>query len=178
MDLKSRIEDVYEKVERACARSGRNPREITLVAVSKKFGVDKIQEAYDLGLRNFGENYAQEFRDKYDEINEECCRDIKWHFIGTLQSNKVKYVVGKTSLIHTLDSVKTAWELDKKAERLGVKVASLIEVNISGEKSKNGIKLNELKPVLNSLNQLKNVNILGLMGMAPYFVNEEKTRPY
>ncbi len=178
MDLKSRIDNVYERVEKACAKSGRKIDDIKLVAVSKKFGIDKIEEAYNFGLRDFGENYAQEFRDKEREIDKKLNENISWHFIGSIQKNKVKYLVGNTSLIHTIDSFSLAKEFNKRAARLDCNVNSLIEINISGEDNKSGIKPGEVNELLNSIKELKNVNITGLMGMAPYSDNMEDARPY
>lgn len=178
MDLKSRIENVFEKIEKACNRSGRRADEVRLVAVSKKFGIDIIEEAYELGIRNFGENYAQEFRDKERTMNKNINQNINWHFIGNIQSNKVKYLAGKTHLVHTIDRASVAKEFNKRAESLNCKIDSLIEVNISSEENKSGIKENKIKELLDSLKDLNNVNIIGLMGMAPYFDNAEKARPY
>lgn len=178
MDMRSNITKIRERVKKACERSGRSVNDVTLVAVSKKFGIDNIKQAFDLGIRDFGENYAQEFRDKSRIIGEEYNREIKWHFIGTLQRNKVKYVVGNAHLFHSLHSLKIAEEFNKRAGKLGVNTDALIEVNISGEGNKSGVKPVKLKKLLDSVNDLKNVNIIGLMGMAPYLDKQEKSRPY
>lgn len=178
MNLESRIVNVNERVKRACTRSGRKTDEIKIVAVSKKFGIDKIKEAYSLGLQDFGENYAQEFRDKERSIDKKVNKNIHWHFIGSIQKNKVKYLVGKTFLIHTIDSFSLAEEFNKRAEKLNCMVKSLVEVNISEERNKSGIKIEQVKSLLDSLNKLKNVKIIGLMGMAPYFEDPENARPY
>lgn len=177
MEIKSNIDKIRAKIAAACERSGRNTENVTLVAVSKKFGIEMIKAAFDCGLRDFGENYAQEFRDKYNEIGG-MYRDINWHFVGTLQKNKVKYVVGNISLYHSLHTDKIAGEFDKRAGKLGIKVNCLVEVNISGEENKSGVKPDELKNFLDSLKEFKNVNIIGLMGMAPYLDDREKSRPY
>ncbi|NIP31530.1 MAG: YggS family pyridoxal phosphate-dependent enzyme [Candidatus Dadabacteria bacterium] len=178
MDLKARIETVFERIEKACDKSSRNLNDIKLVAVSKKFSVQRILDAYNFGLRDFGENYAQEFRDKYNFIESEIKNSIKWHFIGKLQKNKVKYVVGKVSLIHTIDNLPLAMEIDKKAKLLGVSVDALIEVNIGGEAVKSGIEHNKADGLLNGISELENINIKGFMAMTPYFEVAEKTRPY
>ena len=178
MGIKNNIDGLYEKIDRACDKSGRKTDSVKLVAVSKRFNTDKILEAYESGIRDFGENYAQEFRDKTREINSSINDLINWHFIGNLQKNKIKYVAGKTKLIHTLDSESLAIELNKKALDLDVIINCLLEVNISGEASKSGVEPLEVVNLLDKISGLKNIKVLGLMGMPPYFSDPEMTRPY
>lgn len=176
--IKANTEKVCERVEKACDRSLRSTDEVTLVAVSKKFETDRITEAFEAGIRDFGENYAQEFRDKFNEIDPDINRQINWHFIGNLQKNKAKYVVGKVKLIHTLDKEDLAQELNKRASRQDVLVNCLIEVNISGENSKSGICVSKVEVLVEKTAELKNIRVTGLMGMPPYMEDVEKTRPY
>ena len=174
MSLKDRIDEVERRIAGACHRSGRKRSGLCLVAVSKKFPVDVISEAAGLGLRDFGENYAQELRDKHKESVSE---EIHWHFIGALQRNKVKYVVGKADLVHAVDSMALAAELDKRAAACGVRVRALVEIN-GGEESKNGIRRNKLREFLESASGFGNVSFEGLMIMPPYFEDPERSRPW
>lgn len=178
MGIRINLEKIYERVEKVCDKSGRNPDSVKLVAVSKRFDIDKILEAFEEGIRDFGENYAQEFRDKYKEIDSSINELINWHFIGNLQKNKIKYVAGKTTLIHTLDSESLAEGLNKKADDLDIVINCLLEVNISGETNKSGIQPSEVIKLAENLSGLQNIKVTGLMGMPPYFSDPEKTRPY
>ena len=174
MSLKDRIDEVERRIAAACRRSGRKRGGLHLVAVSKKFPLDVISEAAGLGLRDFGENYAQEFRDKHKESGGEA---IRWHFIGALQRNKVKYVVGKADLVHAVDNMALVAELDKRAAACGVRVRALVEIN-GGEKSKNGIRGSELREFLENASGFRNVSLEGLMIMPPYFEDPEMSRPW
>ena len=174
MSLKDRIDGVEQRIEEACRRSGRKREDVLLVAVSKKFPLDMIFEARRLGLRDFGENYAQELRDKQKEAGGDA---IRWHFIGALQRNKVKYVVGKADLVHAVDNTALVAELDKRAVSSGVCVRALVEIN-GGEESKNGIKASELPEFLEGASEFRNVSLEGLMIMSPYFEDPEMSRPW
>lgn len=174
MSLKDRIDGVEQRIEEACRRSGRKREDVLLVAVSKKFPLDMIFEARRLGLRDFGENYAQELRDKQKEAGGDA---IRWHFIGALQRNKVKYVVGKADLVHAVDNMALVAELDKRAASSGVCVRALVEIN-GGEESKNGIKASELPEFLEGASEFRNVSLEGLMIMPPYFEDPEMSRPW
>ena len=178
MDLKSNIKKVTGRISDAAKRAGRNPEEITLVAVSKRVEAERVLEAVNCGLSTFGENYAQELRDKRRLIEESSESPVSWHFIGRLQKNKVKYVVGNVGLIHSLDSLSVAREIDKKAERLGTSAKVLIEVDTSGEETKGGIRTDMLESFLEDLSTLKSIEVKGLMTMPPYFDDPEEARPY
>ena len=175
--IKSNIEKVILKIEKAAYISGRNPSEVKLIAVSKQFDVENIINAVESGLCRFGENYAQEFRDKYKNL-EQYNEQIEWHFIGHLQKNKIKYVVGKTELIHSLDNIELANELNKKAESLDKSVNVLIEINSGNEKSKSGVNFNQAEELILNLQSLEYINLNGFMTMPPYFENSNEARPY
>ena len=178
MDLESNVNSVRERIEKAAARAGRDPGEVKLVAVTKTIEPERIIKALNLGINTLGENYAQEFRDKVKILEQEASEEIKWHFIGRIQTNKVKYIVGKVELIHSLDSISAAKEINKRAESLGIKVPVLIEVDTGGEESKAGIDPSRLEEFLNELGGLSAVDVRGLMTMPPYFDNVEMARPY
>ena len=172
--LKENLANVEKKVNEACAKAGRKREEVTFIAVSKTKPVDMLQEIYDCGVRDFGENKVQEMCDKIEVLPD----DIKWHMIGHLQTNKVKYIVGKTKLIHSVDSLKLAQEIQKQAVKKDVTVPVLIEVNIAEEESKFGIKKEETIDLVKSIAGLDHVKIMGLMTIAPYVENPEDNRLY
>ena len=178
MDLASNINSVRERIERAATKVGRNSHEIRLVAVSKRVKPELIVEALDLGINTFGENYAQEFRDKERLLGSETDSKINWHFIGQIQKNKVKYIVGKVELIHSLDSISVAQEINKRAQSLEIKVPVLVEVDTAGEESKGGVKSSRLEEFVGELRALGALDVQGLMTMPPYFDDKEKARPY
>ena len=177
MNLKDKIDGVEQRIGEACRRSGRSRDEVRLVAVSKKFALPAILEANRLGLRDFGENYAQELRDKQREAEEGVAGTLRWHFIGALQRNKVKYVVGKADLIHAVDNMALVAELDKRAAASRTRVRALVEIN-GGEQSKNGIRGDDLREFLESASRFQNVSLEGLMIMPPYFEDPEMSRPW
>jgi pyridoxal phosphate enzyme (YggS family) len=147
---------------------------ITLVAVSKTKPAEAIKELYDLGHRNFGENYVQELNEKYEQLP----KDIRWHFIGHLQSNKVKYIAPFVHLIHGIDSFKLLKEVDKQAKKLDRVVGVLLQVHIAQEETKFGLDEKELNEIFssNGLSELKNVQVCGFMGMASFTDDKEKVR--
>ncbi len=153
---------VEERIAAAAERSGRRREDITLVAVTKTYPTDMMNEAIRLGVTDIGENKPQEVRDKFDSV-----LPVKWHLIGHLQTNKVKYVIDKVSLIHSVDSIKLMDEIERQAEKHGLSMDILIEINISGEESKSGIRPDELEEMLLRAGQLKRVKIKGLMTVAP-----------
>ena len=157
--IKENYEKVKEKVIKACERAGRNPQDVTLIAVSKTKPLEDLREAYAAGARDFGENKVQELVDKMPEMPS----DIRWHMIGHLQRNKVKYIVGKVYLIHGVDSLRLAQEISKEAVKQGVTVNILMEVNIAEEESKFGAAL-------------PGISLKGLMTIAPYVTNPEENR--
>ena len=178
MDLASNINSVRERIERAAAKVGRNSHEIRLVAVSKRVKPELIVEALDLGINTFGENYAQEFRDKQRILENETDKRTNWHFIGQIQKNKVKYIVGKVELVHSLDSLSVAQEINRRASSLGVIIPVLVEVDTGGEESKGGVTASQLEEFIGELNALAALDVVGLMTMPPYFDDKEKARPY
>ena len=133
--VKENLQEVEKKIEEACRRAGRNRSEVTLIAVSKTKPVSMLQEAYSAGIREFGENKVQEMMDKYDVLPD----DIHWHMIGHLQRNKVKYLMGKAALIHSVDSLRLAEEISAQSVRHQVVTDILIEVNIAGEETNSGL---------------------------------------
>ena len=178
MDLESNLNSVRKRIENAAAKTGRDSSEIKLVAVTKKVEPERVIKSINLGINTFGENYAQEFRDKFKVLEKEVDQEIKWHFIGQLQKNKVKYVMGKVELIHSLDSLSVAEEINKRAENMGITVPVLIEVDTGGEESKGGINPSKLEEFLKELRCLSSIDVQGLMTMPPYFDDPETARPY
>lgn len=172
MEIKKNLEDIQSRISRAAARSGRNVSEITLLAVSKTVDIDTVRYAYDLGLRYFGENRPQELKRKQEDLPE-----AHWHMIGRLQTNKVKDVVGRAELIHSLDRWNLAEALDKRGQVLGIEVPALLEINIYGEEQKAGITKDDVEAFLDSAGQWKALKIYGFMTMAPFFDDEELCRP-
>lgn len=172
--LKDNLNEVRARVTAACLRSGRDPREVTLIAVSKTKPVPMLEEVYAQGVRDFGENRPQEMRDKAAELP----ADIRWHMIGRLQTNKVKYVVPRAVLIHSVDSLHLAEAIDKEAAKAGVTANILIEVNIAGEASKGGIAPEETEGFARELAALPNLKVNGLMTIAPIVENGEENRAY
>lgn len=172
--LKDNLKQVEENIEKACERAGRKREEVTLIAVSKTKPVPMLEEIYEEGIRTFGENKVQELVEKYDEMP----KDIKWHMIGHLQRNKVKYIVDKVALIHSVDSYRLAEEINVQAKKHGVIVPILIEVNVAEEDSKFGVKLNETMQLAEEISLLENVRIEGLMTIAPFVENAEDNRMY
>lgn len=178
MDLKSNIENVKKKIEEAAIMTGRRPGDIKLVAVSKRVPAERIIQAQSFGLDTFGENYAQELRDKRKIVEQSSGKKANWHFIGSLQKNKVKYVVGVAELIHSLDSLSVSEEINKRAQKLGEEQAVLIEVNSGGEDSKAGLASEEVEGFLKELREFSSIQVKGLMTMPPYFDDPEMSRQY
>ncbi|MGN0416294.1 MAG: YggS family pyridoxal phosphate-dependent enzyme [Agathobacter sp.] len=172
--LEENLKNVEENIMAACKRAGRDRSEITLIAVSKTKPVDMLQEVYDQGIREFGENKVQELCDKIEVLP----GDIHWHMIGHLQTNKVKYLVGKTALIHSVDSLHLAQEIEKQAAKQEVIVPILVEVNIAEEKSKFGIHKEEAFELVKSIALLPHLRIQGLMTIAPFVEDPEDNRLY
>lgn len=165
--------EVLKNVRKACERSGRDIQEVTLIAVSKTKPVSMIREAMEAGARVFGENKAQELCEKYEELP----KDLHWHMIGHLQRNKVKYVVEKAELIHSVDSLRLAEEISKEAVKKQVSAKILIEVNVAEEESKYGVRVEEAEELIRAAALLPNICICGLMTIAPYVADPEENRP-
>ncbi len=172
MNIALNIEHVKERIANAAQSCGRSPEEITLVAVTKTVDAPCAQEVLDAGVLDLGENRVQVFLDKYEALG-----DVpNWHLIGHLQTNKVKYIVGKVKLIHSVDTLHLAEEINKKAMALGLRQDVLIQFNISGEKSKSGAGADEARRLFENLAGLNALNIKGLMTMAPLGACEVETR--
>lgn len=168
------LQYVTEEMKHACERAGRNPQEVTLIAVSKTKPLPMLEEAYAWGCRDFGENKVQELVDKYEAMP----KDIRWHMIGHLQRNKVKYIVDKAALIHSVDSLRLAEEISKEAQKKNVTANILIEVNVAGESTKFGTTCENTVSLIEEIAKLPNVQIKGLMTIAPYVENSEENRQY
>lgn len=168
------LKKVEDNVDAACRKAGRSRDEVTLIAVSKTKPVEMLSTIYNQGIRDFGENKVQEMCDKMEQLPS----DIRWHMIGHLQTNKVKYIVGHTTLIHSVDSLHLAKEIEKQAEKKDVTVDILVEVNIAEEESKFGIHKEETYELVRQIAVLPHVHICGLMTIAPYVENPEDNRMY
>ena len=172
--IQTNLKEVEQNILDTCKKCGRNRDEITLIAVSKTKPVTLLEEAYQAGVRDFGENKVQEMCEKFEVMN----KDIRWHMIGHLQTNKVKYLIGKTTLIHSVDSYKLACEIEKQAAKHDCIMDILIEVNIAEEESKFGLAEEEVIHLVKKVAQLPHIRIKGLMTVAPYVVDSEENRPF
>ena len=172
--LKENLTEVEAKIEQACKNAGRDRDEVTLIAVSKTKPVTMLQEIYEQGIRCFGENKVQEMVEKYEEMP----KDIKWHMIGHLQRNKVKYIIDKSSLIHSVDSYRLAEEINIQAKKKNVVMPILIEVNIAKEDSKFGIYTEDSIQLVDEIAKLENIAVKGLMTIAPYVEDPEENLQY
>lgn len=172
--LKENLANVEKNIEQACKNAGRNRNEVTLIAVSKTKPVEMLQEIYDENIRDFGENKVQELCSKMEQLPS----DIRWHMIGHLQRNKVKYIVGKVELIHSVDTYRLAEEINIQAKKQNVIVPILVEVNIAHEESKFGISAEDAILLVEEISRLENIRIKGLMTIAPYVENPEDNRLY
>lgn len=171
--VKENLTEVRKHVEEACRRAGRKPEEVTLIAVSKTKPVSMLQEAYDAGSRDFGENKVQEILSKEPELP----KDIRWHMIGHLQRNKVHQVLGKAVLIHSVDSLRLAEQIEAEAKKKGIDVDILLEVNVAEEESKYGFRLEETEEAIRTISRFPHVHIRGLMTIAPFVSDAEENRP-
>lgn len=172
--IKENIDAVEKNIEAACKRAGRDRSEVTLIAVSKTKPIEDLMEAYNAGIRVFGENKVQELTYKIEHMPD----DIHWHMIGHLQRNKVKYIVGKVDLIHSVDKIELAEEIDKRAKALGIVQDILIEVNIADEESKGGVAADKAKELYVNIQKLSYVNVRGVMCIAPNVDDPESNRQY
>lgn len=172
--IQENIQHVEQVIDEVCRQSGRKRSEVTLIVVSKTKPVEMLEEAYETGCRDFGENKVQELVEKYEVLP----KDIRWHMIGHLQRNKVKYIVDKVYLIHSVDSLRLAEEISKEAAKKKVEVNILVEVNVAGEETKFGTDCEEAKQLVRDIAQLPNVHIKGLMTIAPYVDDSEENRIY
>lgn len=171
--LKENYSIVRKNILKACEKAGRDPESVKLIAVSKTKPAEDIEEIYSLGQRNFGENKVQELSQKIEILPD----DIKWHLIGHLQHNKVKYIIGKTELIHSVDSERLALTISKEAVKHNVTADVLIEVNVAGEESKFGVTTDETIELIEKISKLPGIHICGLMTIAPFVADPEENRP-
>lgn len=172
--LKENLANVRAKIDAACKKVGRNPEEVTLVAVSKMKPLADIETLLATGQMEYGENYVQELCDKYEKIS----RPVHWHMIGHLQTNKVKYIVDKTVLIHSVDSVHLAKQIEKEAAKRNLTAQILIQVNIAEEETKFGLDTEELLQIIMEISKFPHVHIIGLMTSAPFVADPEENRCY
>lgn len=172
--IRENLEDVRRNLEEACRKAGREPSEVELIAVSKTKPVEMLMEAYRAGVRDFGENKVQELLDKIPAMPP----DVRWHMIGHLQRNKVKYIVGKVYLIHSVDSLRLAEEISREAVKQGVTVNILVEVNVAQEESKFGVAPGQAAKLAEEISRLPGVCVRGLMTIAPFVEDGEENRVY
>ena len=172
--ISENIKKVQNNIIDAAQAAGRDPKEVTLIAVSKTKPVEALQEAYAAGMRDFGENKVQEIVEKYDKLPQ----DIRWHLIGHLQTNKVKYIIDKVYMIHSVDSYKLACEISKHAQKHNVIMPILIEVNVANEETKFGVKPENTEELVKMISQLPAISVKGLMTVAPFTENPEENSTY
>lgn len=172
--ISANVDRIRDRIARACRKAGRSPSDVTLIAVGKTFPWEDIAEAVRAGVQHVGENYVQELLTKRERLAAE---PVRWHFIGHLQSNKVKYLAGWIEMIHAVDSASLAREIDRQAERAGRTAEILVEVNTTGEQSKFGVKPERTVEFVQSLAGLRHVRIGGLMTIGPFLPDPEGSRP-
>ncbi len=170
--LADNLELVHKNIREACTSAGRSADEVTLIAVSKTKPVELLMEAYDAGERVFGENKVQEIMDKYDRMPS----DVKWHMIGHLQRNKVKYIIDKVAMIHSVDSLRLAQTIEQEAAKKDICIPVLVEVNVAEEESKFGFHMNEVIPFLEEVSGFSHLKVMGLMTIAPFVDDPEENR--
>lgn len=171
--IRENLEEVRKNISEAISKSGREAEDVCLIAVSKTKPAELLLEAYEAGVRDFGENKVQELTDKYEKLP----KDIRWHMIGHLQTNKVKYIVDKAFLIHSVDSVKLAKEISKEAVKKGLVCRILLEVNVADEDSKFGFSCEDVLASIEEIAGLEGIRVTGLMTVAPYVEDPEENRP-
>ncbi len=170
--IRENLREVEEKISQACIRSGRDRSEVLLIAVSKTKPLEMIEEAAGCNQVDFGENKVQELCTKYEKFP-----TLRWHMIGHLQRNKVRQVVGKAFLIHSVDSLRLAETIEAEAAKIGVTAKILLEVNVAEEESKFGLKMEEVIPLAEEISKMEHLHILGLMTIAPFVSDPEENRP-
>ena len=174
MSIQERFTGILERKNAAAIRSGRNPEDVTLMAVTKTHGADEINQAIAAGATDIGENRVQELLEKYDKVS-----PVRWHLIGHLQTNKVKNIIGKVVMIHSVDSMKLAREINKRSEAAGLTTDILIEINSAMEETKSGIAAGDLKELVTEItSECGNIRVRGLMCIPPLAVTPEDARPY
>ncbi len=170
--LQDNYYQVEDRVKKACLRAGRDRKEVTLIAVSKTKPVSMLEEIYETGERDFGENKAQELKMKYENM----AKDIRWHMIGHLQTNKVKYIADKVAMIHSVDSVRLAEVISREAGKHDRVLPVLIEVNVAEEESKFGVRVQDAEALIRQIAELPNIHVNGLMTIAPFVDDPEENR--
>ncbi|MDX1618712.1 MAG: YggS family pyridoxal phosphate-dependent enzyme [Balneolaceae bacterium] len=173
-EISKNATSVEKRIRNACEQAGRSPDEVTLVAISKTMPVSDIEEALEAGLVHFGENRAKELQDKMEQLEDE---RVRWHMVGPLQTNKIKYMVERVDWIDSVPKKKTIREIEKRASRIGRVINTLIQVNISGEDQKSGCEPEELKEILEYARGKSHVRVRGLMGIASLVEDPEEVRP-
>lgn len=171
--IKENLDYIYSKIKTAAVKSGRKPEDIRLIAVTKTVDADRIKKVYDCGILDMGENRVQELLEKYDRLDKSC----RWHLIGHLQTNKVKYIIDKVQMIHSVDSLDLVKEINSRAAKMNKSMDILLQVNVSGEETKFGISPDEVYEFINSMPGYRNISLRGLMTIAPYAQDPEEIRP-
>ena len=171
-ELSYTIHSIKQSIKASALKAGRNPEDILLLGVTKTVDIDLMRSAFDMGITHFGENRVQEFLRKSDIINRDCC----WHIIGRLQTNKVKYLDNRITLIHSLDRIELAEALQDRGEKINHIFSVLVQVNVAGESTKAGVDPDNLKSFLLKLSKMGNIRVKGLMTIAPYTEDPEDVR--
>ncbi|WP_250278919.1 YggS family pyridoxal phosphate-dependent enzyme [[Clostridium] colinum] len=171
--IRKNIEIITNNIEKSCIKSNRKIDEIEIIGVTKSIDIERIKILKNLGIKDFGENKAQELLKKYEHI-----QDASWHFIGNLQTNKVKYIIDKVKLIHSVNSIKLLNEINKRASNINKNMPILLEINIANEPSKNGLLEEELSCVVEKVKDFKNITLQGLMCVAPFVENSKENKKY
>lgn len=172
MTIRENYIHLQKEIERICEARGRDPKSVHVVAVTKYIGIEKTKEAIAAGIKHIGENRSHGFNEKWEAIKDGCT----WHFIGTLQSRKVKDVINRVDYLHSLDRLSLAKEVDKRLEK-GRVLNCFVQVNVSGEETKFGLKPDEVIPFIRQLEPFQGIRVIGLMTMAPFYEDAERTRP-
>jgi len=172
-DIRDNIDNISRSIREVCEKAGRNPEDITLIAVTKTIAPERINYAIGCGIQDIGENKVQEVMSKYENIE----GNVNWHLIGHLQTNKVKYIIDKVALIHSVDSLDLAEEIDKRAKKAGIVKDVLVQVNVAQEDTKFGIEYKDTEVFMRQLSKLEGVRVKGLMTIAPYSEDPEQVRP-
>jgi PLP dependent protein len=172
--VQNSIEAIKLRIAQACLRAGRDPADVTLVAVAKTFPAEAVAEVVEAGVPDVGENYVQELLQKRSVL---AGKEIRWHFIGHLQSNKVKSIAEWVYLIHAVDRKEVVQEIDRRAERTGRVIDVMVEVNTTGEQSKFGVSPDQTLPLIRALAECRNINVAGLMTIGPFLPDPEGSRP-
>lgn len=172
--IENNISNVLSSIKEACKKSNRNPNDVKLIAVTKTIDVERINAVLKTGIGDIGENKVQEIMEKYDKIE----YNPKWHLIGHLQTNKVKYIIDKVDLIHSLDSLRLAEEINKRAKKINRIMDVLIQINIADDDAKFGIEYNDINEFIKEIASFDNIRVQGLMSIVPYASNPEEVRPY